>query len=58
MTNNKNSEDFAVKLKPGKPPGAIQWQDIMGRPVIMSGVGWKLQKAGDDKYLGDLQKQK
>lgn len=57
MANAKDNEDFAVKLKPGKPPGAVQWQDINGRPVIKSGVGWKLQKEGDDKYLKVLQKQ-
>ena len=57
MTNNKNSQDFSLKLKPGKPEGAIQWQDVNGRPVIKSGVGWKLEKKGDDKYLGVLQKQ-
>ena len=57
MTNNKNNQDFSLKLKPGKPKDAIQWEDINGRPVIKSGVGWKLQREGDDKYLEVLKKQ-
>jgi hypothetical protein len=38
------TKSFGVKLKPGKPSGATQWQDIQGRPVIRSGRGWKLIK--------------
>jgi hypothetical protein len=36
------SQEFSIKLKPGKPPGAMQWQDIQGRPVVRSGRAWKL----------------
>lgn len=54
----KDTENFALKLKPGKPPGAIQWQDINGRPVVKSGVGWKLLKKGDEEYVKRLEEQK
>jgi hypothetical protein len=37
-----SSKDFGVTLKPGKPPGVMQWQDVQGRPVVKSGRGWKL----------------
>ena len=39
-----NTKDFAVKLKPGKPLGATQWQDVQGRPVVKAGNTWKLQR--------------
>ena len=40
------SVDFAVKLAPGKPPGARQWRDVSNRPVELdSGSGtWRLSK--------------
>jgi hypothetical protein len=41
---NSQTKDFAVKLKPDKPPGATQWQDVQGRPVVKTGNNWKLQK--------------
>jgi hypothetical protein len=44
-----NTENFAVKLKPGKPPGATQWQDIQGRPVVRSGRGWKLARTNSQQ---------
>jgi hypothetical protein len=39
--------DFAVKLAPGKPPGARQWRDVSNRPVELDpGSGtWRLSKA-------------
>ena len=39
--------DFAVKLAPGKPPGARQWRDVNNRPVKLDpGSGtWRLSKA-------------
>lgn len=40
----KNVKNFGVKLKPGKPPGATEWQDVQGRPVVRSGRGWRLVK--------------
>lgn len=39
-----SSKDFGVTLKPGKPPGVMQWQDIQGRPVVKVGRAWSLQK--------------
>lgn len=41
------SVDFAVKLAPGKPPGARQWRDISNRPVELdpSSNTWKLSRA-------------
>jgi hypothetical protein len=38
------TKSFGVKLKPGKPPGATQWQDVQGRPVVKAGSTWKLQR--------------
>jgi hypothetical protein len=39
--------EFAVKLAPGKPPGAKQWRDVSNRPVELdpSSSTWKLSKA-------------
>jgi hypothetical protein len=48
-----NIESFAVKLKPGKPPGATQWQDIQGRPVVRSGRGWKLARTNSQQSPGN-----
>jgi hypothetical protein len=48
-----NTENFAVKLKPGKPPGATQWQDTQGRPVVRSGRGWKLARTNSQQASGD-----
>lgn len=39
-----STRDFAVTLKPGKPDGATQWQDVQGRPVVKVGSVWSLQK--------------
>jgi hypothetical protein len=38
--------DFAVKLAPGKPPGARQWRDVSNRPVELDPGSntWKLSK--------------
>ena len=38
--------DFAVKLAPGKPPGAKQWRDVSNRPVELdpSSGTWRLSK--------------
>lgn len=41
---SKETKDFAVELKPGKPPEATSWFDVKGRPVVKSGSTWKLQK--------------
>lgn len=40
------SIDFAVKLAPGKPPGARQWRDVSNRPVELdsSSNTWKLSQ--------------
>jgi hypothetical protein len=39
--------DFAVKLAPGKPPGARQWKDINNRPVELDPGSntWRLSQA-------------
>ena len=41
------SADFAVKLAPGKPPGARQWRDINNRPVELDSSSnmWRLSQA-------------
>ena len=44
-----NTGNFAVKLKPGKPPGVTQWQDIQGRPIVRSGRGWKLARTSSQQ---------
>jgi hypothetical protein len=38
--------NFAVKLAPGKPPGARQWRDVSNRPVELdsSSGTWRLSK--------------
>lgn len=43
--------DFAVKLAPGKPPGARQWRDINNRPVELDPGSntWKLSKQPEQK---------
>jgi len=45
------SQNFGVKLKPGKPPGVTQWQDVDGRPVIKSGRVWALQKTKGESQV-------
>jgi len=37
-------KNFSVKLKPGKPDGATEWQDVSGRPVVKSGRTWALKQ--------------
>lgn len=41
---SKETKDFAVELKPGKPPEATSWFDVKGRTVVKSGNTWKLQR--------------
>jgi hypothetical protein len=45
------STDFAVKLAPGKPPGAKQWKDTQNRPVELdSGSNtWRLSRGNAQK---------
>jgi hypothetical protein len=42
---------FAVKLAPGKPPGARQWRDVSNRPVELDPGSntWKLSKGAQQK---------
>jgi hypothetical protein len=49
---------FAVKLAPGKPPGARQWRDINNRPVELdsSNNTWKLSKAPQQPQTSPAQR--
>jgi hypothetical protein len=50
------SVDFAVKLAPGKPPGAKQWRDVSNRPVELDPGSntWRLSKGTQQKPDKDL----
>ncbi len=50
--------DFAVKLAPGKPPGARQWKDVNNRPVELdpSSNTWKLSKGTQQPRASTAQK--
>ena len=52
------SQNFGVKLKPGKPEDATAWFDVQGRPVIRMGKAWRLNLKGQENNPNPQKPQK